>query len=341
MITALVLGGLLLLVFLGSFGTVFLNVTERGRQTGVVLEEVIVEENGALDKIAIIDVKGVISAQPWDARDPAGRNMVDLIEDQLKTAADDDNVKAVVLDVDSPGGEVLASDDIYRALTDFQLEAKKPVVVAMGGMAASGGYYVAAPCRWIVANELTITGSIGVILQTFNVRGLMDKVGVVPYVFKSGKFKDMLSWSKAVEEIDPEAMQMVQEIVDETHGRFKEVVRVGRTRAATLNQGAGRELVSGWEEYADGRILTGKKAYDLGFVDELGNFEDAVQRAKTIAGVTDANLIRYQEPFDFLRMFSLFGESETGTTTIKMDFGVNIPELRPGHPYFLSTSVIQ
>src|SRR2546428_583630 len=127
-----------------------------------------------------------------------------LISDQLRLAGEDDSAKAVVLRVDSPGGEVLASDEIYRAIADFEKDYKKPVVASMGGLAASGGYYVSAPCRWIVANELTITGSIGVIMHSYNYRGLLNKVGVRPEVFKSGKFKDMLSGEKDEEDIPAE-----------------------------------------------------------------------------------------------------------------------------------------
>src|SRR6185436_19433065 len=105
---------------------------------------------------------------------------------------------------------------IYRAVADFQEHHKKPVVASMSGLAASGGYYVSAPCQWIVANELTITGSIGVILSSFNYRGLMDKVGVQPVVFKSGKFKDMLRGSKKPEEVDPAEQKMIQDMVMET-----------------------------------------------------------------------------------------------------------------------------
>src|SRR5690606_37432008 len=123
----------------------------------------------------------------------------EVIRAQLRRASWDDDVKAVLLKVDSPGGEVLASDEIARALEDFQKRAQKPVIVSMGSLAASGGYYVAAPCQWIVANELTITGSIGVIMQGFNYHGLMDKVGLRRGVYKSGEFKDMLSGAR-----DPE-----------------------------------------------------------------------------------------------------------------------------------------
>ena len=137
-------------------------------------------------------------------------------------------MKAVLLKVNSPGGEVLASDDIYNAIRQFQNEHNKPVVASMGSLAASGGYYVSAPCRWIVANELTITGSIGVIMHGYNYRGLMNKVGLQPQVFKSGRFKDMLSGEKDLEKMTPqeradvdEETRMVQTMINQTFDKFK------------------------------------------------------------------------------------------------------------------------
>ena len=144
------------------------------RTGGPRLEEIIKEDNDAPNKIALIEVNGIITGQ---AVDQGGHSMVDVIRAQLKRAQEDERVKAVILKVDSPGGEVLASDEINRAIADFQKKARKPVVASMGSLAASGGYYVSVPCRWIVANELTITGSIGVIMSAWNYRGLMDKVG--------------------------------------------------------------------------------------------------------------------------------------------------------------------
>src|SRR6185436_1534940 len=114
-----------------------------------------------------------------------------------------------------------------------------------------GGYYVIAPCQWIVANELSITGSIGVIMESYNYRGLMNKVGVQPMVFKSGKFKDMLSGEKLPEEISPEEKQMVQPLIDETYGKFKQVVSDGRQKSENANKGKtdkGRPLVDNWRE---------------------------------------------------------------------------------------------
>ena len=240
--------------------------------------------------------------------------------------------------VDSPGGEVLASDDISRALLQFQENYDKPVIASMGGLAASGGYYISAPCRWIVANELTITGSIGVIMSTFNYRQLLDKVGVRPTVFKSGKFKDMLRGSKRLDEIDPAEEQMIQDMVMETFQKFKTVVREGRARAHELNDDKGKALVEDWEEYADGRILTGKTAYELGFVDQIGNFQTAVNTAKRIAGIEKAHLIRYQEPFNISHLFSLSAKAEE--KVIKIDLGIDLPKLEAGRLYFLSPTVL-
>src|SRR5690348_3194653 len=133
------------------------------REAGPNLDECLIKDNDASSKIAVVTVDGIISGQTVDQ---AGNNMVDVIKAQLDHAKDDRRVKAVILKVDSPGGEVLASDEIYRAINDFEKDSGKPVVCSMGSLAASGGYYISSPCRWIVANDLTITGSIGVILHT-------------------------------------------------------------------------------------------------------------------------------------------------------------------------------
>src|SRR5487761_2295622 len=160
------------------------------RDAGPRLDEVVLEDNDAHNKIAVITVDGIITSH---SADQAGNSMVDVLKAQLDRAKDDKRVKAVILKVDSPGGEVMASAEMNKAIANFQADSKKPVVCSMGSLAASGGYYISAPCRWIVANDLTITGSIGVIMHTWNYRGLMDKIGIWPDTFKSGKFKDMLS----------------------------------------------------------------------------------------------------------------------------------------------------
>lgn len=338
MIVAVILAVLLVVSVLANFQQFASGLVMSGKANRPLhhrLEEVTIEHNYSKHKIGVLDVAGIITSEPWDR---VGNNLVDLISEQLRLAGEDKAVKAVVLKVDSPGGEVMASDDIARAIAEFQKKYDKPVVASMGGLAASGGYYVSVPCQWIVANELTITGSIGVIMQSFNYRGLLDKVGVRPEVFKSGKFKDMLRGSKGPEEVLPEERKMIQALIDETFTKFKKVVAEGRGFANKKNSDEGRELTDNWEEYADGRILSGKQAFEYGFVDELGNFDTAVKRARTLAGILDANLVQYQQPFNFGNLFRFFGESESRAVTI--DFGMQLPKLQVGRLYFLSPTVL-
>jgi protease-4 len=305
--------------------------TSTAREVGPKLDECILEDNGAHNKIAVITVDGVITSH---SPDQAGNNMVDVIQAQLDRAKDDKRVKAVILKVDSPGGEVMASDEINKAILKFQDESRKPVICSMGSLAASGGYYISAPCRWIVANDLTITGSIGVIMHGINYRGLMDKVGIAPMTFKSGKYKDMLSPDRSTNDIPPEERAMVQSLIDETFQKFKGVVRTGRAAAHEKNKTEGKPLADDWQDYADGRVLSGTQALSLGFVDQVGDFDDAVERAKRIVHFDDANLIEYRERYDISDFLSMFGQSGSAHD-IKLDIGLDIPKLRSGCMYFL------
>jgi len=299
---------------------------------GPRLQEIWLEDNGSKNKITVIPIEGMIMSGSVGRGD-----LVGMVEKALTQAEEDRHVKAVVLKVNSPGGEVLASDEIYKLLLDFQERTGKPVVASMGSLAASGGYYVSAPCQWIVANELTITGSIGVIMHGYNFRGLMDKVGVRPEVFKSGKFKDMLSPDKREEDITAEERELIQSLVNETFDKFKAIVAEGRAYAAKKNESDGaRPLADNWQQYADGRILSGKEALKLGFVDELGNLDTAVVRARKLAKISDANVIEYQPVFDLSDLFSLFGQSgKSEARTVKIDVGVDVPKLQLGRLYFL------
>jgi protease IV len=298
---------------------------------GPRLDECILEDNDARNKIAVITVDGIITSH---TADPAGNNMVDVIQAQLDRAKDDHRVKAVILKVDSPGGEVMASDQINKAIVKFQEDSKKPVVCSMGSLAASGGYYISAPCRWIVADDLTITGSIGVIMHGYNYRGLMDKVGVAPMTFKSGLYKDMLSPDRSTNEIPPGEHAMVQALIDETYGKFTNVVSTGRAQASQKNKPEGKALTENWASFADGRVLSGSEALKLGFVDQVGDFDTAVARTKSIAHINEANLIEYRERYDLSDFLSMFGQSGA-THDVKLDLGLDIPKLRAGCMYFL------
>lgn len=172
-------------------------------------------------------------------------------------------------------------------------------------------------------------------MSGYNWRGLMDKVGVQPMVFKSGDFKDMLSPDKPMDEITAEERSLVQDMVMETFERFKSVVREGRSRAAAANGGEGRKLIDQWEDYADGRILSGKEAHRLGLVDELGDFEVAFKRALDLADIDSARLVTYRRPPGLGMLFRLLGESDAGASTVKLDLGLQIPRLEAGRLYFL------
>jgi protease-4 len=327
----LLLAGSMLVNFSQLIGPLGGGSAQRGG--GPRLDEVVIEDNDASAKIAIVPIEGIISSQMGDH---GSYTMVDVIKAQLDRAAEDKKVKAVLLRVDSPGGEVLASDEIARAVADFQLDSAKPVVVSMGSLAASGGYYVSAPCEWIVANELTITGSIGVIMHGWNYRGLMDKVGLRPEVYKSGKFKDMLSGSRYPDDIPQEERDMINKLINETYQKFRSVVAEGRQNAREINEDA-RPLAPNWADFADGRILSGKEAYDLGFVDQLGNFDDAVAKAEELGGLDEgrrANLIEYRQRNDLAELLGLFAKSEG--RGLKVDLGLDLPKLQAGHLYFLS-----
>ncbi len=198
---------------------------------------------GSNDKIAIITLRGLISSSlPGNV----GDSMVDDMRYALEQAREDDNVRAIVLEIDSPGGEVTASDVIYDAVV--RARAKKPVVVYMDSLAASGGYYVACGGKYLMANETTITGSIGVIIQTLNYEQLFNKIGLASIVFKSGKFKDMLNGARPITE---EEREYVQGFVMGTYEKFLGIVAKERNLPADSLRNT----------IADGRILSGKDAH--------------------------------------------------------------------------------
>lgn len=208
------------------------------------------------EKVALIDVTGVII------------DSADII-DEIKKYAKDSSVKAVVIRVNSPGGAVAPSQEIYGAV--LKLKEKKKVVVSMGAVAASGGYYIAAPADRIVANAGTLTGSIGVIMEIPNVSGLMEKIGVETQIVKSGRHKDIAS---AFRTMTPEEKEILQNVLDDVHNQFITAVAEGR--------GINFEEV---KQLADGRIFTGKMARDLGLVDELGSLQDAIMLAGSLTGI--------------------------------------------------------
>ncbi len=277
-------------------------------------------------KIALIYLRGIItSMEPGTV----GDTMVDDLKLQLEQAALDDKIKAVVLYVDSPGGEVTASDVIYNAVKKvrdggFGSAGKKPVVVYMGSLAASGGYYVACGGSYLMANDTTLTGSIGVIMQTLNYTALMEKVGLQKVTFKSGAFKDMLNGARP---ITPEESAYVQKMVMDTYGKFVGIVARERKLDET-------ELRNG---LADGRVISGKDAKEAKLINGLGEIEDAYAKAMELGKVKGAAIIRYESPFHFGRLFRILGQSEKTSVEVNVVKSL-MPKLEAGRLYFLPGS---
>lgn len=272
-------------------------------------------------KIALISVRGIItSAEPG----AIGESAIDDLKLQLKQAGEDEKVKAVVLYVDSPGGEVTASDIVYNAVRKLRDQQKKPVVVYMGSLAASGGYYIACGGSYLIANETTLTGSIGVIMQSLNYEQLFGKVGLSTVTFKSGAFKDMLSGSRPM--TDPEK-EYIQSLIMQTYGKFVGIV--AKERKLDEN-----ELRSG---LADGRVVSGKDALAGKLINGLGEIEDAYAKAMDLAKIKNASVIRYESPFHFGKLFRLLGQSEKNQLT-KVEVKITdalLPKLEAGRLYFL------
>ncbi len=215
------------------------------------------------DKIALVRIQGVI----YDSRG--------VIRD-LDRYADDSRVKAIVLRVDSPGGGVAASQEIFQELQRLRSEKNKKIVVSMGSVAASGGYYVSCAADQIVANPGTVTGSIGVIAEWYNYGSLLNWAGLKPQVVKSGALKDIGS---PVREMTDEERQVLQGMVDRLYNQFVGVVVAARAGKQGLDEARIRSL-------ADGRVFTGDEALQNGFVDELGNERTAVLSAAKLVGIT-------------------------------------------------------
>ncbi len=283
-------------------------------------------DRGAHDKIALIDLTGVIS---YEGDDPSnGEGMVGDIKDQIDRAVRDKHVKAIVLRIDSPGGEVVASDAIYRALADVRDDPKRVVKVVsyIETVGASGAYYAAMGTDYVVANELSITGSIGVILQTFNFRHLMDKVGIEAYTFKSGNLKDILNPTREPTE---DEKKLVQDLIMEVYEKFVGIV--SDERNIDLDK-----LKNG---LADGRIYSGTQAKVAGLIDEVGYYEDAIDAAKELAKIKEAKVVQYVKPFSLRHLLRLFGKSET--PKIQLELSPNTLRLQAGKLYFLPPYLFQ
>ena len=242
----------ILVLFVGTVWLLMATVSEDGLPTG-----------GA--KVAVVEIEGIILDGGQAVRD-------------LREHGDNPSVKAVVVRINSPGGVVAPTQEIFSAIQRLR-KAGKPVVASLGAVAASGGYYIATACDRVYANPGTLTGSIGVVMQMANVQGLLKKVGVEYVVIKSGAFKDVGNFSR---QMTPAERQILQALLDDVYGQFVDAVAEGR--------GLERKDVLA---FADGRIYSGQQAQALKMVDELGGYEDAIEAAAKLANISGRPKIVY------------------------------------------------
>ncbi|MFZ5564958.1 MAG: signal peptide peptidase SppA [Thermodesulfobacteriota bacterium] len=287
------------------------------------LQEFILEGAGPR-KVALISVNGAITDKP--TKDFMARNhpgMLDEFVAQLNLAKVDPAVEALVLKVNSPGGTITASDIMYKELMDFKGRTGKPVVAVMMDVAASGGYYISLPADHIVAHPTTITGSVGVIFLSPRVSGLMDKLGLSVDVRKSGKHKDMGS---PFRENTREEDALFKAIIDDMAGRFIGLVEEHR--------GGKKPAI---EDIKTARIFTAAEAMKAGLIDQIGYLEDAITRAKRMAGLPeDAAVVTYRRtyyPNDTIYNTLVTQSGDHQGALVNIDLLEAMPPLRPGFYY--------
>ncbi len=279
-----IVGGLvalgLLVLTVGLIVLVLAIGTSGPSAASAVYEEEYISGSGPA-KIAVVPVEGEIAASDNTVAGVQPTSTPEGLADALTQAKDDESVAAIVLEVNSPGGGVTASDMMQQSILDFKGSSGKPVVVSMEDTAASGGYYISTAADRIVASETTLTGSLGVFIPLLNFREAAEKYGVTQTYIKSGKYKTMgSSWK----ELTPKEREIFQSIVDHYYDEFVEVIVEGRD----LPESRVREI-------ADGRIYSGEQAKNLGLVDRLGELEKATGIARSLANVEETTVVRYVE----------------------------------------------
>lgn len=283
-----------------SFGSTNDSVTDVLSEDGVT--EVVVTERSLDEKIALLKVDGTIGPSEEGGLFGSEGYNHDIFMSTLKKIEEDETVKGILLEVNSPGGGVYESAEISRALTYLQKDRKLPIYVSMKNMAASGGYYISAKADKIFATEETMTGSIGVIMSGLNMSGLLDKLGVKDESVKSGDLKDIGSSTRKWTEKDREVLQ---EMVDTSYNRFVNLISEGRSMS-----------VEDVKKIADGRIYDGTQALENGLVDEIGFPDQALEGLRKDKKLKEASVVEYEASSKLLSGY--LGKSWLGASAKKM-----------------------
>jgi protease-4 len=232
-------------------------------------------------KVARIALAGVISRASEGSLFGATEDLVSRVSAQIRQARNDEEIKAIILEVDSPGGGVTPSDELWNELKEFRASAEdRKVIVFMRDLCASGGYYVSAAGDWLIAEPTTIVGSIGVIMSTLNMKGLSEKIGIKDVTIKSGANKDLLN---PFSEVNPEQLALLQQMIDASYARFFNIVKESRN----FDEAKLKAL-------ADGRIFDAGEALKEGFIDQIGYWDDAIAKTAELLGVDAVKVIRYE-----------------------------------------------
>ncbi len=271
------------------------------------------------DKILLIPLKGVITNQSAKKLFLETPSIIDSVKQQLEQAQEDNDVKAVIFEINSPGGGITASDILYKEILEFKEKTNKKVIVSMQDVAASGAYYISAAADKIVSHPTTITGSIGVIMPLISIADLVEKYGIKDNSIKSGEMKSIGSPLKKMSE---DERKVLYGIVDEMYTRFVNIIAVGRNMQ-----------IEDVKMLADGRIYTGKQAVDNGLVDQLGYIEDAITLAKSITDIDKATIIRYKKIFNLAEIFEGSLDNLFGNRTVKLSLHASADNDFPGFMY--------
>ncbi|KOR80005.1 hypothetical protein AM232_17190 [Bacillus sp. FJAT-21352] len=259
--------------------------------------EEVIEGDDYTNVIAVFDVEGTIQDTGEASLLSSTTYNHGAFMDKLKMAEENDDIKGIILRVNSPGGGVVESAEIHEKILDIK-KVKKPVYVSMGSMAASGGYYISAPADKIYASPETMTGSLGVIMQGYNYEKLAKKYGVEFQTIKSGPHKDIMSPTR---EMTGEEREILQDMIDNSYDQFVKIIADGRG----MTQKEVREI-------ADGRIYDGRQAKENHLIDDFGHLDDVIAAMKTDIGKKDAQVIRYTDEAGFGSLFSMGAQKMLG-----------------------------